>query len=296
MVDEDKYPSDSERRRFVKGVVGGSALSTLGAAGVAGLNAATRSPGEGGGATEVMVIENTAGPAPRGMPQIPVEIVDGELVGVWPEVREVERNDRTVTVAESKLGGVSYNSRWFQYCGLQTYAGIAPDYQPTDGNYFHAGPDPDYDWQDGMAPDERFAVEQFDDYETWGNGIGVAGLGKPASATWRSLGADQRIPVQFIRSPVVEELVASGSVEGADGETYEVDEATRRWLAASTAKGFLAWVNKCTHLCCVPEYKGFAASARFEAQNEVYCSCHQSVYEPFSVVRRVFTALPRPDE
>ena len=76
MSDDDKYPAESGRRRFVKGVVGGGALAGVGATGTISVNSLTTASGEGGGTVTAKVIENTGGPAPRGMPQIPLEVDD----------------------------------------------------------------------------------------------------------------------------------------------------------------------------------------------------------------------------
>ncbi|MEZ3116487.1 ubiquinol-cytochrome c reductase iron-sulfur subunit [Halobaculum sp. MBLA0147] len=293
-ADEDKYPGDSGRRRFVKGVVGGATLAGVGATGSAAINSVTSSSGAGGGAIEAMAIENTAGPAPRGMPQIPVEIDGGELKGVWPEVKEVKEGGRTIKVAETELGGKTYSSAWFQFCGVESYEAVQPDYEPEQGNYFLAPSSATYDWMSDLSEGDRLTVDMFSDYESWGNGIGVDGLGKPANGIWRSLDTENDLLVNVIRSPVIEELAASGSAEGADGETYEVSDSVQTWLQASTAQGFVAWLNKCTHFCCVPKYKGLDGSAKFDAANEVYCPCHQSVYEPFSIVSTLFAARPRP--
>ncbi|WP_435124489.1 ubiquinol-cytochrome c reductase iron-sulfur subunit [Halobaculum sp. D14] len=297
-VDDDKYPGDSGRRRFVKGVVGGAALAGVSVVGSASVNSVTTSPGKGGGATEAMAIENTDGPAPRGMPQIPIEIdSDGFIRGVWPDVKTVEQGGVSIKVAQTELGGKTYSSEWFQYCGVETYTGIQPGYEPEGGNYFYVGANPGYEWQsEVMSQGDQFTVDMFSDYETWGNGIGVSGLGKPATANWRSKGAEDTIPVQILRSPIIEKLAATGSAQGADGETYEVPSDVQKWLQASTSKGFIAWLNKCTHFCCVPGFKQNAGSAKFAAADEVYCPCHQSVYEPFSIVTTLFTSRPRPDE
>ena len=56
MSTRDKYPSDSGRRRLVKGVVGGPALASGGATGAAATNSATTAPGFGGGTTIVHAI------------------------------------------------------------------------------------------------------------------------------------------------------------------------------------------------------------------------------------------------
>ncbi|RCU47562.1 ubiquinol-cytochrome c reductase iron-sulfur subunit [Haloplanus salinus] len=278
MSADDKYPEESGRRRFVKGVVGGSALAGVGALGTVTVNSATASPGAGGGSTQAWAIENTDGPAPRGMPQIPIEIdSEGYIKGVWPDVETVTQGGRQVQVAEMDLGGSTYSSEWFQYCGVEGYAGIQPSYESD--NYFRTGSNPAYDWQSNSKEEgDRFHVDDFSDYEEWGNGIGTAGTGKPASGRWRSEDADDVVPIQLLRSTRIEEAAQ-------DNE----------WLQASTDQGFIAWLNKCTHFCCVPGYKQSADAARFGNADGVYCQCHQSIYDPFSLVQTLFVARPRPD-
>jgi Rieske Fe-S protein len=278
MSADDKYPEDSGRRRFVKGVVGGSALAGVGALGTVTVNSATASPGAGGGSTQAWAIENTGGPAPRGMPQIPIEIdSEGYIKGVWPEVKTVTQGGRQIQVAEMDMGGSTYSSEWFQYCGVEGYAGIQPSYESE--NYFRSGSAPPYDWQSQSKEEgDRFHVDDFSDYKEWGNGIGQAGTGKPASGRWRSEDASDVIPIQLIRSTRIEEAAKD-------------DE----WLQASTSEGFIAWLNKCTHFCCVPGYKQSADAGRFGNPNNVYCQCHQSTYDPFNLVQTLFISRPRPD-
>ncbi|WP_135363832.1 QcrA and Rieske domain-containing protein [Halosimplex halophilum] len=272
-MDEDRYPAPSGRRRFVKGIVGSAALGSLGVAGSGLTTVPTNRTGVGGGNVEAKVIKNTDGPAPRGMSQIPVTVEDGYLKGVWPAA--TENGEVADGAAKTTLGGVEYSSKWFQYCGIQTHPKVEPDSEAD--NFLRADPGGRYEWEADLEPGTRLAVEMFDDYEEWGNGVGDAGLGKPAAATWRSVETDSTLPVQVIRSPEIERLA-------------EDDE----WLAASTDRGFIAWLNKCTHLCCVPS--GFKQSATVDgAENAVYCQCHQSVYDPFDVVSKVVTAFPRPE-
>jgi Rieske Fe-S protein len=280
MSTRDKYPSDSGRRRFVKGVVGGAALASVGATGAAAINSATTSPGVGGGTTIAYAIERVAGPAPRGMPMIPLEIDDeGFLRGIWPEVTTRSTGGVETTVAETpdfKGSGITYSADWFQYCGVEGYQGIDPSYESD--NYFRVGSAPGYGWQtDTYSEGDRLHVDDFDDYREWTNGVGDAGLGKPATGRWRSEGASNVIPIQVIRSPQVEDVAPEDP-----------------WLSVATDSGFIAWLNKCTHFCCVPKYKT-EGSAKFGAENDVYCQCHQSVYDPFSVVETLFVARPRPD-
>src|SRR6056297_104350 len=110
-LDEDKYPNETGRRRFVKGVVGSAALASVGTGGAAALDTVTQPSGVGGGITQFIGVENTAGPAPRGMPIVPITIdSEGALQGVWPEVKEVTSQGQTVQVAESDVGGTTYSS------------------------------------------------------------------------------------------------------------------------------------------------------------------------------------------
>jgi len=94
--------------------------------------------------------------------------------------------------------------------------------------------------------------------------------------------------VQLIRSNRVEQMA-----EG-EGEFSDLPSSVCQFISASTAEGFIAWLNKCTHFCCVPGWKTQASSAAFNAENDIYCQCHQSVYDPFSPVLKQFVALPRP--
>ncbi|QCJ46134.1 MULTISPECIES: ubiquinol-cytochrome c reductase iron-sulfur subunit [Haloprofundus] len=278
MSESDKYPAESGRRRFVKGVVGGATLAGVGVLGTTSINAATNASGAGGGSTQAYAIENVAGPAPRGMPQIPIEIDDeGYIKGVWPEVKTVEQNGVEVEIAEMQLGGTTYTSEWFQYCGVESYEGLSPSYESD--NYFLSGSAPPYAWQqEAKSEGDRINISDLDDYETWGNGIGQEGVGKPASGTWRSEDTEDVIPVQMVRSTRIEEAAQNN-----------------QWLQASTSQGVIAWLNKCTHFCCVPGYKTTGSSATFGGANGVYCQCHQSVYDPFSVVQTLFVARPRPE-
>jgi Rieske Fe-S protein len=282
-MDDDKYPPRTDRRRFVKGVVGAGALAGVGTGAAGAISTATNAVGGTGGPTEFVGIENTDGPAPRGMPIVPLTIDDeGYLKGVWPDVEERELPDgSTIEVTEQEMGGLTYSGRWFQYCGVQTARGLEPT--ADQDNYLRSSADA-YEWQSDLDPGARLHVDDFEDYETWTNGVGRAGVGKPAGATWRSQAAEgedvTEIPVQVLRSTRVPELVEASAV----GD----------FLEEATEQGFMAWLNKCTHFCCSPGFKS-EGSARFDAANEVYCQCHQSVYDPFSPVELKFNAFPRPD-
>ena len=282
----DKYPSDSGRRRFVKGVVGSAALSGVGVGGAATVNLATQPAGGGGGPTEFVGIQLQGGPAPRGMPYIPIEIEDnGDIRGVWPEAEEVTEDGVTFLQAEQEVGGRTYSTEWFQYCGRQQSEGIQPD--ADQDNYFRsvAPGDARHEWQaDQLGGGDTLNVEHFSDYETWGNEFGRDGVGKPAKATWRSEGVpeDEIVPVTVIRSKQIEEKA-------------QRDDEVGQWYSAASSRGVIAYMNVCTHFCCVPGYKFSESAAQFDIEDGVYCQCHQSQYDPFTPEFDTFVSLPRPD-
>lgn len=277
--DLDKYPADSDRRRFVKGVVGGASLLTAGGTAAASVDVLTAPGGAGGGSVSYFGMENVDGPAPRAMPQIPVEL-DGEgyLRGIWPTNFDEEKE---VAYKEYQLpsGTFRYESSWFQYCGVQESPAIDP--KADKDNYFYYTGGNKYEWQsEEVSKGDKVHIDHFSDYETWNNGIGRSGVGKPAAVTWRSQDLDpaNTLPVQIIRSPLIEEKAKEDP-----------------WVKQTTTKGFVANLNKCTHFCCVPGFKHSSDSVKFGGPNEIYCQCHQSIYDPFSIVQRSFTALPRPE-
>ena len=281
-MSEDKYPSESGRRRFVKGVVGSAALSGVGVGGAATVDLATQPSGGGGGPTPYVGIELMGGPAPRGMPYIPVDIDDdGTIRGVWPEVEEVTEAGQTYEVARADIGGQRYSSEWFQYCGRQQAEGVQPS--ADQPNEFIAAEGPSYEWQsEEVEAGEPLNIEHFQDYESWGNEIGNDGVGKPAEATWRSQDTEDVLPVTVIRSPLIEEK-AQG-----DGEVAN-------WFADASSQGVIAYLNVCTHFCCVPGYKISNDAPNYNAEDGVYCQCHQSRYDPFTPEFGTFVALPRPE-
>jgi len=280
MSQSDKYPAESGRRRFVKGVVGGAALAGVGAMGSATVNTLTTSGGIGGGQTQAMSIRQTGGPAPRGLPQIPVEVTDdGYIRGIWPETQTVTQEGQEIEVAQEQLGGKEYAGAWFQYCGVESQENLSPSFESD--NLFRAAPGK-YDWQDDTyEAGDQIHIDDFDNYTEWGNGVGDAGVGKPASVTWRSQDAETNLNAIVIRSPRIEEAVENSGNE---------------WLEASTDQGFIAYLNVCTHFCCIPDYKVLEESARYDAENGTYCVCHQSTYDPFTLEQSLFIARPRPDE
>jgi len=151
-----------------------------------------------------------------------VEVTDdGYIRGIWPETQTITQEGQEIQVAQEQLGGKTYTGAWYQYCGVESQENIEPDYEAED-NLFRAAPGK-YDWMDEVYDEgERIHIDDFDDYDEWGNGIGDDGVGKPASVTWRSQNAETALNVNVIRSSRIEEAVENSGDE---------------WLEASTDQG-----------------------------------------------------------
>lgn len=218
-------------------------------------------------------IRPVSGPAPRALPQVPVAVDDeGYLHGRWPP-------DTTGDSTAMTLGGVRYTAAWFQYCGYRDHPGFRPD--ADQDTYFRSVNSPVYDWQaSAYESGERLHVSDFADYETWTNGVGTPGIGKPAVTTWRSQGLDgPPFRVHVLRSPKVS----------------TIREAGDEWMDVSTtADGFIAWAAQCTHRCCTPVFKQFEKGADLNLPESydsdlVYCPCHASQFDQFDIVESSFT-------
>ena len=187
---------------------------------------------------------------------------------------------------------VTYSSTWFQYCGIQQYEGTQPD--ADQDNFFRAAGGAPYEWMGDVDAGTKLTVDMFSDYESWSN-LTDKTLGKPAKGSWRSEGDDAKtMPIQVIRSPEIPKMINGEQTQFRDYS--QLPQSTRGFIEAATEENFIAWLNKCTHFCCVPGFKELAGSTNFGGADQVYCQCHQSVYDPFTPVRKQFVALPRPEE
>ncbi|MEM4780927.1 MAG: Rieske 2Fe-2S domain-containing protein, partial [Halalkalicoccus sp.] len=75
-------------------------------------------------------------------------------------------------------------------------------------------------------------------------------------------------------------------------EAAEDDE----FLAEATEEGVFAFLNVCTHFCCIPGFKISETAERAGRGDQVFCQCHQSFYDPFSILEQTFVSFPQPDD
>lgn len=243
------------RRSFVKTCVGAASAGALAASGL-GLAAGLAIPRRAGGAVlNYYGAHRVAGPAPRGVPYIPVTVENGVFVGK--------------TSIPGRDGGEVNVLEWYKYCGHAGAPGLNPDF--TEDNtltYF-------------------IAEEKLKSITPWFKDL----LGKPirpedfpadgfgASFIWRSAGQSgpNVLTGVLIKAPNREIELVSSVVAPAKPIRDEDEFAYVRENIFH--ENYIGVSTFCTHFCCIPGYREAEALARpRDAWDNMFCTCHNSNY------------------
>ena len=234
-----------DRRTFVRVCAGAGGAVTLGAAGFGVASGLARPRGA---PTRVRYIgaHKIGGPAPRGVPYIPIEARGGLVHG------------RTTL----QVGGREWDTlRWLAFCGHQGAPGLDPSFK-DDGTLRYHLPEVLPSWIRPWYADRVGEPVRVDDFPDEGFG---------ARFTWRGglTGVIVKLRGGALREP--EEPVSPG-------RPLEADE--RSALASLGAAGLVAASNLCTHFCCEAGYKEAEELARArDAWDALFCACHAAVFD-----------------
>ncbi|HLE97688.1 MAG TPA: hypothetical protein VI997_09995, partial [Candidatus Thermoplasmatota archaeon] len=189
------------------------------------------------------------GPAPRGVPLIPIRARDDGLLEGRARIEAVPLSSSIATQDAGPVDALA----WYRYCGHQDAPGLRHDWTADSLLRFFVptGARPWYADREG-AP------------------IRVADLAEPGAAAafqWRSVG---ETGTSVLTGAVVR------VAPGAPREPARLVPPAKRWkpgdaevLAASfLADGLLAASTFCTHFCCLPAYRDATLA----------CPCHNSVF------------------
>lgn len=261
MPDEETYevPEDVrgvDRRSFVKGSVAAASLGVAGAAGW-GLFRQIAVPGD----TIVRFVNyfgarrQTGSPAPRGIPFIPVRVNEEGFVEGVPEI-----------------DGVNYLD-WLRYCGYQNAPNLRPGF--TSDNVFryflteekiHLAGDEARDiwwYLDRLGSEVR--AEHFRDLP----------YGTAAAVRWRS----EEVPGSDIVTMLVLKL---------NPDDYDPAMRTQLETFMDMEHHLIGVSAICTHFCCVPGYKETDLAEQFDAWELVFCTCHNSRFDPMDITAYTF--------
>jgi len=276
------------RRAFVKtcvGVAGAGALAASGLSMAAGLAIPRRA---GGALIRYYGAHRVGGPAPRGVPLIPITVEDGKFVGKIT----VPTFDKDKGAATTDPNSVHHILDWYKYCGHAGAPGLKPDFTKDNTlTYF-------------------IADEKLKSITPWFKDL----LGQPikpkhfpadnfgASFIWRSKG--QTGP------NVLTGVIMKAEPEGKPlGPAYQTaPKAPGKALKSKDEydfvrknvhhEQFVALSTFCAHFCCIPGFKEAESLARpRDAWDNVFCTCHNSNYnfrEPTAFTLSPETGAARP--
>jgi nitrite reductase/ring-hydroxylating ferredoxin subunit len=190
------------------------------------------------------------GPAPQGIPLIPVTVnADGVLEGI----------------PENTQSRVKHSLEWYKYCSHEQAPGLELGF--TKDNRFRY-----------FALQEKFAAAEAQGFNLWYKDLldqevrasHFKNIGDGAPIRWRSEGQVQN---NIITGIVVK--IDPSKVKGApEGFVHDNGDGT----------GFIAVVSFCAHFCCVPGYlENNSPLAKVPGAgvdgHVLYCSCHDSRYD-----------------
>lgn len=261
-----------DRRTFVKtcvGVAGAGAIAASGLSVAAGL---ARPRPAGGQLVRYYGANRVSGPAPRGVPYIPIEVKDGVFVG-----------KTTIPSFDVKANAVDANAppqntlEWYKYCGHGGAPGLTEKYV-------------DAKWKNNELT-YFVAEEKLKSITPWFKDL----LGQPirpehfpadnfgASFIWRSTnqtGPNVLTGVIIKASPEGTPLgpthTLSPKAPGKAIKTKEEYDFVRKNVHHNE---FIAVSTFCAHFCCIPGFKEAEQLARpRDAWDNVFCTCHNSNY------------------
>lgn len=247
-----------DRRSFVKACVTTAGVGALAASGLgmaAGL-AIPRKPGLP--PVRYLGAHRVAGPAPRGIPYIPLGVENGVFIGK-PSI--------------TGMDGEAINALdWYKYCGHSGAPGLQP----------------------GFTNDNRLTYLPKEEYEHLITPWFKPFLGQPiradqfpadnfgAAFQWRSEGqtGGNVITGVIVRVPKSQFKTVASAVPPAKAIAQDELEWAMKEIFVEHQGAVYAGVSSfCTHFCCAPGYREAEKLARPRAAwDNIFCTCHNSNY------------------
>lgn len=256
MVERDEpldlpEPRRLSRRAFVKGCVyasvAGAAVVGAGAF-VPPLSMTSKEPFR-----RIEYIGSTliSGPAPQGVPLMPLAAAAGGDLRVRPEVE-----------------GVGSVLEWYKYCAHEKTPGLQQGFKAQDEfiRYFLTE-EKKQTIVEGWYLDKLGAVANVRDFTEIGRGAGF---------NWRSQGMSGKGIISGIILKIDPGLLEfSGAAEDVVREKFLVP--------TPDGAALIAYSSFCKHFCCVPGWHESPLAKSQGFWDKIFCTCHLSVYDPYLV-------------
>lgn len=283
------------RRKFVQFCLGAAAAGTTAATAFSLVKPLAIPRAALGAPIPYIGAERVAGPAPRGVPLIPIFLNENGFFEVKPILRAPDFDVGLAPVTAEVDGEeveVINTLDWMKYCGHAGAPGLSLAYGNDENElkFFIAEEKIAQvkPWYENLLG-KRMKPNDFPDVE-FGAGCVFRSEGQSgpnvitASLMRFPEGAIQHVNAIAVppAKPIPEEQVFNWIVE----EFMHTHEDGSIFACASTY---------CTHFCCIPGYKEAEALARPRgAWDQMFCTCHNSAYDARRPVTYIF--YPEPAE
>jgi Rieske Fe-S protein len=252
-----------DRRTFVRRAVGTAAFGAVGASGLGLAFPLSTTAGIRIPRFPYFGAKIVGGPAPKGLPIIPVKVdADGNVTGDPSFAPE-----KTESILE-----------WYKYCSHDEAPGLKPGF--TDDNKFYYFQNPD---KIHLAEAQGIEVWYKNKLDRPLNIKDFDGPGKGAPFKWRSEG-------QFDNN-IITGIAIRIDPEKLDDDQRKAVEAAEEFIGGSFIdQGIIAFCSFCAHFCCVPGYKESkeALNRGNDVWEAMFCTCHGSVYDPLDLTEYQF--------
>ncbi|HEV8361759.1 MAG TPA: twin-arginine translocation signal domain-containing protein [Candidatus Thermoplasmatota archaeon] len=247
-------PRRFSRRAFVKGCIYASAagVAAVGAgATVIPLAMTSKAPFR---RIEYIGATLISGPAPQGVPLLPLKANADGNVAVNPAPEGVE-------------GGVL---EWYKYCSHENTVGLQQGFKAKDEFIrFFLTEEKKHTIVEGWYLDKIGNIVNVRDFDAVGKGAGF---------NWRSEGQSGKNIISGI-------IIKIDPTKMDFSAAADKEDVVRNGFLVPTPDGnaLIAYSSFCKHFCCVP---GWHESTLAQAQGfweKIFCTCHLSTYDPYLV-------------
>ncbi|MBW3583276.1 MAG: Rieske 2Fe-2S domain-containing protein [Euryarchaeota archaeon] len=259
LVEEPPEEEGIDRRSFVKGCLGAATIGAVGAAGfglfkqVAVVKETTTRFIEYFGAKVL-----TGSPAPRGLPYIPLALdEDGETIIGVPEHLD-----------------------WYRFCAHEQAPGLANEGFTDDNKLYVNITEDKLHGATQDVIDQWWYLDKRDQPLKMRDFIG-RDVDTGAPFRWRSEGQRGNDMV-------------TGIILLLDRERVKAKPELEEFAIMDERLGdgvLVAFNSFCTHFCCVPGYHEDTTAEKYDAWDKIFCTCHNSRYDPYEIVDYDFTLV-----
>lgn len=240
-----------DRRTFVRRAVGTAAFGAAGAVGLGTVAPLSTTIGIRIPRFPYFGAKIIDGPAPKGIPIIPVKIDDDGNVTGDPSFAPED----TESILE-----------WYKYCSHDEAPGLEPGF--TDDNKFyyfqnqekiHVAEAQGIDLWYKNKLDKPMKVDDFTEY------------GRGAPFKWRS------------QNQVDNNIVTGIAIKVRPDQVKGLAEAEELIGGPFMDQDIIAFCSFCAHFCCVPGYKEAKDAEARGYWEQMFCTCHGSAYDPLDL-------------